>query len=50
MWMFPPYFQAPLSYPPEIGSCEIDGVAVTSGEAEFFPRRENLEEMPRFNR
>lgn len=50
MRMFPPCFWVSLSYPPEIGSGEMDEAAMTSGEAEFSPRRENLGEMPWFNR
>jgi hypothetical protein len=46
--MSPSCFQAPLSYLREAGSGETDGVTVTLGEAESYPRWETLEEMSRF--
>jgi hypothetical protein len=47
MWVFPSYFLALLSYLPESGSGETNGVVATSGEAEFCPRQETLRERPR---
>jgi hypothetical protein len=44
MQVFPASLRVPLSYLLEIGSGEMDGAVVTSGEVEICLRRETLGE------